>query len=66
MWVHVHVMVGCIVLVPVEPPRYGVVCWVAKTLQGKGFATAGLPALVAYAWSSGATGLDTYTRFQRS
>jgi RimJ/RimL family protein N-acetyltransferase len=58
MWLDGAGMVGRIVLVPVEPPRYGVGYWVAKPQQGKGFATAGLRALVAYAGSLGAS--DVY------
>jgi RimJ/RimL family protein N-acetyltransferase len=55
MWFDDALMVGRVVLVPVEPPQYGVGYWVAKTHQGKGFATAGLRAIVAYAGSLGGT-----------
>lgn len=42
-------LVGQIDLVPVEPPRYGLGYWLAKDATGRGYATAAVKAVVAYA-----------------
>jgi RimJ/RimL family protein N-acetyltransferase len=55
MWLDTTLMVGRIVLVPVDPPRYSVGYWVTESQQGKGFATASLRAITTYAASLGAT-----------
>jgi RimJ/RimL family protein N-acetyltransferase len=55
MWLDGARMIGRIVLVPVDPPRYGVGYWVVNSQQGKGFATASLSTILRYAGWLGAT-----------
>lgn len=43
------VPVGLIHLVPVDPPRYGLGYWLAESATGRGYATAAVRAIVAYA-----------------
>lgn len=42
-------LVGTADLVPVDPPRYGLGYWLAKDATGKGYATAAIGRLVAFA-----------------
>jgi RimJ/RimL family protein N-acetyltransferase len=44
-----HRLVGRVDLVPVEPPRYGLGYWLGEDVTGRGFATAAVAALLAYA-----------------
>lgn len=41
--------VGLIHLVPVDPPRFGLGYWLAKSATGRGYATAAVRAIVVYA-----------------
>lgn len=42
-------LIGRIDLVPVNPPKYGLGYWLAEKVTGKGYATAALQALIAFA-----------------
>lgn len=42
-------LIGCIDLVPVAPPRYGVGYWLAESATGKGYATAALQTVLGLA-----------------
>ncbi|MDX6357554.1 MAG: hypothetical protein QOH37_608 [Nocardioidaceae bacterium] len=57
MWLDDEELVGRIVLVPVDPPKYSVGYWVTNPQQGKGFATASVRAIVDHAAFLGATEL---------
>lgn len=49
-------LVGCMDLIAVDPPRYGLGYWLARNATGRGYATTALNALLSYAAQSlGAT-----------
>jgi RimJ/RimL family protein N-acetyltransferase len=54
MWIDDQ-MVGRIVLLPVDPPRYGLGYWVTESQQGKGVASAAVAAIVEHARTIGAS-----------